>query len=255
MRADFGRRFEGKSLLYLCIEVEILASVLKPEQCMGYLEPSAVEIILQERKLVREAERAVGGEQVLEGGRCRNTKRNLAGGGGYSGRRPIRENYLSPNSQGHPSLPPRPEFSNSSNARSTGRPNGARSGYPTRGSGAPIEAHVNQDPNENHTSHQIRNPRWDSCTQNRTRPGQGPPRTWVYSRDENPPSQNTGCLQTHRGRPPGLTLIGVAAPVSCSSAQEIPLQAPRHYWTGGKVNKNGSQKRRERNAREKLSLY
>ena len=60
---DFDRRFEGKSLLYLCIEVDILASVLKTERCMGYLEPSAVEMILQERKLVREAERAVGGER------------------------------------------------------------------------------------------------------------------------------------------------------------------------------------------------
>ena len=58
--ADFDGIFQGKSLLYLCVEVDILASVLKAETCMGYLEPSAVEMILRERKLVREAEIAVG---------------------------------------------------------------------------------------------------------------------------------------------------------------------------------------------------
>ena len=157
---EMGEDYEGSfvgSLLYLLIEKDIPASVLGREQCMGYLEPSAVEIILQERKRFQEAERVAREEQVPEGGWCRNDKwgqRNLAGGGGHSDSRLIREGPLGPNSQGHPSLPLHPEFSNSSNPRSIGRRNGARSGYPARGVGTPaifphalcrIEAQVTQD--------------------------------------------------------------------------------------------------------------
>jgi len=244
MKEDYQKRFkEGKSLLYLCIEVDIPASVLLLEDCMGYLEPSAVGIIQQERRhiRIREEERAARGGQVPEGGQCRNAnrhQRNLAGGGGYSGHL-ISEGPLGLNSQGHPRLPPRPEFPNSSNARSAGRRNGARSGYPAR-VGAPtisphalrrIETHMNQDPDGNCTGDQSRSTSQDRCAQNRPQPGQGPYPTWVHRRDENPTPQNTGRLQTHSGR------------------------SPHHYQIEGRVNKNGSQKRRERHAREKLSRY
>ena len=67
--------------------------------------------------------------------------------------------------------------------------------------------------------------------------------------------QNISRLQTHWGRSFGSTPMVVPAAVLRLSAQENPLQDPHHYQTEGRVNKNGSQKRRERHARGKLSRY
>ena len=65
VKVDYDQRFVGKSLLYLCIEVDILASDLQSERCMGYLDPSAVEIIQRERSLIHAVESA-GRENMRE---------------------------------------------------------------------------------------------------------------------------------------------------------------------------------------------
>ena len=265
VKEDFDQRFVGKSLLYLCIEVVILASELQGERCMGYLDPSAVGIILRERNLIHAAE-SPARENTREERGLRNPGRrpgNLANSGGYLDGHHIRESSFGQNYFGHSSPPLRLESSNGSNTRSAGRPNGAGSRYHTRSSGAPanspraprqvgsLGAHENQDPDGNYINHQSCNPYQNRWSQDRPRPNQGSHWSWVHGRSENSPHQNDGRLQTTTiGRSSDPALSGFATPVYRSSAEGSPWQGPSQYRV---KNKNGSQKRRA--AREKLSQY
>ncbi|PUU78751.1 hypothetical protein B9Z19DRAFT_36798 [Tuber borchii] len=268
VKVDFDGRFVGKSLLYLCIEVDIQASELQGERCMGYLDPSAVEIILQERSLIHAVE-SVARENMREERGPRNASRhpgNLANSGGYPDGHRIRESSFGQNDLGHSSLPLRREFSNGSNTRSAGRPSGASFRYPTRSSGAPtnspraprqvgsLGAHENRGPDGNYINHQSCIPYQNSWSQDRPRPNRSPHHARIRGRAENPPVQNIGFSQTYTiGRSSDPTFIGLAAPVRRSSTEENQWHDPRHYQT--KVNKNGSQKRQERLAREKPPQY
>ena len=271
VKEDFDKRFVGKSLLYLCIEVDILASELRSERCMGYLDPSAVGIILRERGLIHAVE-SLAKENMREERGPRNAgwrPGKLANSGGYLDGHRIREGSSGQNSPGHSSPSLRPEFPNGSNTRSAGRPSGARSRYPARNSGAPanfprapsqvgyLGARENRDPGGNYISHQRRNSFQNSCSQDHPRPSRNPHQARIHGYDENIPAQNIGRQQTYTiGRSSDPTLIGFVAPVrrsSTESTEENPWHDPHHYQT--KVNKNGIQKRQERLARENPSQY
>ncbi|PUU78788.1 hypothetical protein B9Z19DRAFT_1141119 [Tuber borchii] len=178
VKEDFDQRFVGKNLLYLCIEVDILASELQGERCMGYLDPSAVGIILRERSLIQAVESPVR-ENMREERGPRDPSRppgSLANSGGYSDGHRIREGSSRQNSQGHssPSLPS--EFSNGSNTSFAGRPNGAYSRYHARSSGTPanfssapsqvgyLGARGSRDPDGNYINNQSRNPYQNSSS-------------------------------------------------------------------------------------------
>ena len=211
VKVDYDQRFVGKSLLYLCIEVDILASDLQSERCMGYLDPSAVEIIQRERSLIH-AVGSGGRENMREERGLRNPSRrpgNLANSGGYPDGHRIRESSFGQNSPSHSSPPLRPEFSNGSNTGFASRPNGARSRYPTRSSGTPanfsrapsqvgyLGARENRDPDGNHISHQSRNHYQNSWSQDRLQPNRNPHQARTYGRNQNPPLQSIDRPQTY----------------------------------------------------------
>ena len=211
VKEDFDQRFVGKSLLYLCIEVVILASELQGERCMGYLDPGAVGIILRERSLIHAVE-SPAKENMREERGLRNPGRrpgSLANSGGYSDGHHIRESSFDRNYFGHSSPLLRLESSNGSNTRSAGRPNGAGSRYPTRSSGAPanspraprqvgsLEAHESRDPDGSYINNQSRNLYQNSWSQDRPQPNLRPHQARIYGRDQNPPPQSTDRPQTY----------------------------------------------------------
>ena len=168
---------------------------------MGYLDPSAVEIIQRERSLIHAVESA-GRENMREERGLRNPSwypGNLATSGGYPDGHRIRESSFGQNSPSHSSPPLRPEFSNGSNTGLAGRLNGARSRYPTRSSGTPanfsrapsqvgyLGARENRDPDGNYIS-------W---SQDRPQPNRGPHLARTYGRDQNPPLQSIDLPQTY----------------------------------------------------------
>jgi len=207
VKEDFDKRFVGKSLLYLCIEVEILASELRSERCMGYLDPSAVGIILRERGLIHAVE-SLAKENMREERGPRNAgwrPGKLANSGGYPDGHRIHESSSGQNSPGHSSPSLRPEFSNALNTRSAGR----RSRYPARSSGAPgnfsrapsqvgfLGALENRDPNGNYINHQSRNPYQNSWSQGRSQPNRSPHQARTHNRYQNPPLQSIDRPQTY----------------------------------------------------------
>ena len=184
VKEDFDQRFVGKSLLYLCIEVDMPASALHGERCMGYLDPSAVEIIQRERSPTHAVESQPGRICGKRGGLGMpvGDPGNLANNGGYPDGHRVRGSSSGQNSPGHSSPPLRPGFSNGSNTYSAGCPNGARSRYLARSSGAPanfsrapsqvgyLGARENRDPDGGYINHQSRNPYQNSWSQDRSQP-------------------------------------------------------------------------------------
>ncbi|KAG0633710.1 hypothetical protein HOY80DRAFT_1005768 [Tuber brumale] len=266
MKEDFDGRFVGKSLLYLGIDVVISASTLHGEQCMGYLDQGAVAIIQRERKLILEAERAVRPEKMWQERGLKNPNwrgRNRADGGNCLDRDLMGEGCFDDlSSPNHPGPLVRPEFSNSSNTGSTGRPSSARPRHPAGDLGPPrsfpdlsiqigyLPARQNQDPHEDYIGD--RNPDLDSHSRTQSRPNQHPGQTRAHGLNEVSQVRNLNHLQTCTiGRSSDPSRTDLAAGAGRSNTQEHSRQGQCHYQTGEKVNKNGSWKRRA--AREKLS--
>ncbi|PUU78752.1 hypothetical protein B9Z19DRAFT_1064778 [Tuber borchii] len=210
VKEDFDGRFVGKSLLYLCIEVDIPASDLQGERRMGYLDPSAIGIILRERSLIHAVE-SPAGENMREERGPRNPSRhpgNLANSGSYPDGHLIRESSFGQNSQGHSSPPTSPRILKWLEYPLCGS-NGAHSRYPARSSGTPanisrapsqvgsLGARGNRDPDGSYINHQSRNPYQNSWSQDRPQPNRSTYHARTYGRDQYPPPQSTDRPQTY----------------------------------------------------------